>query len=86
MADQLVHGVVPADVLAQALADCRGVEQGRGVQTAGAIEDGLRRPQRFRQPMDDGGVDDRPAPARLREQTRTASSDALPQTPQLDDV
>ena len=86
-ADQFVQGVVPADVLAQGQQVAAGVEQRRGVQAAGAIEDGLRRPQRLGQTVDHrASTTGRPSDRRWRAETRSASSDALPQTPQLDDV
>ena len=79
---------MPADVLAEAEQPARGVEQGRGVQAARAVEDGLGRPEGRRQAPDDRGLDDRPPRDRdaARTSTRTASSDALPQTPQLDEA
>jgi hypothetical protein len=44
---------VPADVLTEAQQVAVGVEQRRRVQAAGAVEDGLRRPQRLGQKVDD---------------------------------
>ncbi len=55
-ADELVEGVVPAHVFKEAKQPAALVEQGRGVQAAGVVEDGLRGPQRLGQPVDDGGV------------------------------
>src|ERR1019366_4788034 len=60
-ADELVQGVVPAYVLAQAQQVAGGVEQRRGMQTAGAVEDGLHRPKLSRETLDDRRIDDGPA-------------------------
>ena len=50
-ADELVQGVVPADVLAEVEQPAVGVEQRRGVQAAGAVEGPLRGAQRLGEPL-----------------------------------
>ena len=84
-ADELVQGVVPADVLAHVEQPAVGVEQRRGVQAAGAVEGALRaRSVPGSRWMTAASTAGRPAIGADRGRTRTASSDALPQTPQLD--
>ena len=55
--DDLVHGVVPANVFTQDQQLSFGVEKRRGVQAAGAAKDGLGGAQFFGQLAQDFGIE-----------------------------
>ncbi len=57
MADELVEGVVAADVFAEGEELSALVEEGGGVEAAGAVEDGLGGAEEFGQGVNDFGMD-----------------------------
>ncbi len=57
VADDLVDGIVPADILAEHNEFSAGVKQRRGVQAAGAVECLLGRPHLLRQACQEFHVD-----------------------------